>query len=129
MTINFLRLNNNNFTFYLGPYTVNGVPLRRVNQKYVIATKTKVPIDGVNVGAVDDKLFAREKRAKKIGEEKLFDVNAEPTKNDISPERKKIQTAIDTQLTANISKVEMLSAYLKAKFTLSKADKPHAMVF
>ena len=32
-----------------GPFKVNGVPLRRVNQAYVIATSTKVDITGVNV--------------------------------------------------------------------------------
>ena len=31
-----------------GPYAINGVPLKRVNPAYVIATSTKVPLDGVN---------------------------------------------------------------------------------
>jgi large subunit ribosomal protein L6e len=30
-----------------GPYAINGVPLKRVNSAYVIATSTKVPLDGV----------------------------------------------------------------------------------
>jgi large subunit ribosomal protein L6e len=32
-----------------GPFKVNGVPLRRVNQAYVIATSTNVDITGVKV--------------------------------------------------------------------------------
>ena len=32
-----------------GPFKVNGVPLRRVNQAYVIATSTKVDVTGVQV--------------------------------------------------------------------------------
>lgn len=30
-----------------GPYALNGVPLKRVNPAYVIATSTKVALDGV----------------------------------------------------------------------------------
>ena len=32
-----------------GPFKINGVPLRRVNQAYVIATSTKVDVTSVNV--------------------------------------------------------------------------------
>ena len=37
-----------------GPYKINGVPLRRVNQAYVIATSTKVDVSGVDVSEVVD---------------------------------------------------------------------------
>jgi large subunit ribosomal protein L6e len=77
----------------------------------------------------NDSLFKREKKVVKKGEESLFDVNTEPIKNPISPERLAIQSAIDKELTEKISKVDMLSAYLKAKFSLSKSDKPHTMIF
>ena len=59
-----------------GPFKVNGVPLRRVNARYVIATKTLV-----NVGNLDEKVvekvsgddyFAREKKDKKKGEDAFF---------------------------------------------------------
>ena len=49
-----------------GPYSVNGVPLRRVNQRYVIATNTSVSLAGVNVSAIEDAFFAREKVTKKV---------------------------------------------------------------
>jgi large subunit ribosomal protein L6e len=43
-----------------GPYAVNGVPLKRVNPAFVIATSTKVSLDGVNAN-VDDAWFKRQK--------------------------------------------------------------------
>lgn len=57
-----------------GPYKVNGVPLRRVNQAYVIGTSTKVDISGVNAEKYDDKYFVRqvEKKQKK-GESEFFE--------------------------------------------------------
>ena len=44
-----------------GPYAINGVPLRRVNPAYVIATATKVSLDGVKAN-VDDAFFKKAKR-------------------------------------------------------------------
>merc|ERR1711862_333325 len=44
-----------------GPFKVNGVPLRRVNQRYVISTKTKVDVAKVDVAAVNDEFFVRNK--------------------------------------------------------------------
>lgn len=57
-----------------GPYKINGVPLRRVNQAYVIGTSTKVDISGVNVEKYNDKYFAKqlEKKQKK-GENEFFE--------------------------------------------------------
>merc|ERR1712194_1007024 len=44
-----------------GPYAVNGVPLRRVNQRYCIATSTKVDVSKAKADSVKDAFFAREK--------------------------------------------------------------------
>lgn len=43
-----------------GPYAINGVPLKRVNPAYVIATSTRVPLDGVTAN-VDDSFFRKQK--------------------------------------------------------------------
>lgn len=93
---------------FVGPYSLNGVPLRRVNQKYVIATSTSVPLSGVDVSSVDDALFAREADA---------------------AARASTQASIDAALVANINKTEMLGAYLQARFTLGKYDRPHLLKF
>jgi len=55
--------------YFLGPFKLNGVPLRRVDQCYCIATSTTVDISGVDVSAIDDGFF---KRAKKKNQSKEF---------------------------------------------------------
>ena len=55
-----------------GPYKVNGVPLKRVNQAYTLTTSTKVEIKGADFSKIDDALFKKEKTAKKAGESKFF---------------------------------------------------------
>ena len=54
---------------YIGPFCVNGIPLRRVNQAYVIATQTKVDLTGVSVpDHLDDNYFRRTALDKKKGD-------------------------------------------------------------
>merc|ERR1711956_7915 len=42
-----------------GPFKINGVPLRRVNQKYVIATSTKLDFSAAIPDRVNDEYFSR----------------------------------------------------------------------
>lgn len=65
-----------------GPFKVNGVPLRRVNARYVIATSTKVDLKGVDEGvlkkASDDGYFTKDKASKKPGEDAFFNQGEKP---------------------------------------------------
>jgi hypothetical protein len=48
-----------------GPFKLNGVPLRRVNQAYTIATSTKVDVSAVDVSKFDDAFFTKSANAEK----------------------------------------------------------------
>lgn len=111
-----------------GPYKINGVPLRRVNQSYVIATSTKVDVSGVDVASIDDAYFSRSKDAKKDEEEEFFADDA-PKPAVVSEQRKKDQKKVDDALLKKIGEVDMLEGYLAALFTLTAKDKPHLMKF
>ena len=110
-----------------GPYKVNGVPLRRVNQTFVIATSTTVSVDGVDTAKFDDAYFAKTKVKAAKGSDGFF--AAEGAKEPLSAARKADQKAVDTKLLAVIKKEEFLKPYLNARFTLSKGQAPHAMKF
>ncbi len=112
-----------------GPFKVNGVPLRRVNQAYVIGTSTKVDISGVNVEKFDDKYFAKEtQRKKNKGEGEFFEAEKEE-KSALPQEKKDDQKAVDAQLIKSIEAVPDLKTYLGARFSLKAGMKPHELVF
>ncbi|KAL6336779.1 hypothetical protein AAG906_036093 [Vitis piasezkii] len=110
------------------PFKINGVPLRRVNQAYVIATSTKVDISKVNVEKFDDKYFAKEVQKKKKGEGEFFEAEKEE-KKDLPQEKKDDQKAVDASLIASIEGVPELKVYLAARFSLKSGMKPHELVF
>lgn len=65
-----------------GPFKINGVPLRRVNARYVIATSQKVDLSGVDTKKIDEiaqpKYFVGEKSKEKAGEEAFFKQGEKP---------------------------------------------------
>ena len=112
-----------------GPYAINGVPLRRVNPAYVIATSTKVSLDGVNVN-VDDARRYTKNELKNASEHRLKKVEAGTQQNSQwRTELKNIQKTVDGKLLENIKKVEHLRGYLGTRFTISNSTRPHDLKF
>ena len=109
-----------------GPYKINGCPLRRVNQAYVIATSTTVDVSGVSVPAsVNDDFFKR--TAEESTEEEAGFFQAAPKAVEIPQERKDLQKAIDSALISALDNDQ--KGYLKARFSLKNGQYPHLMKF
>lgn len=134
----FLQQLDSGLLLVTGPYGVNGVPLRRVNQAYVIATSTSVDISGVDVpeAATKDSFYAvsKAKRAQMWkewrGDEERFYSNQKPAAAEVSDERKAVQAEVDAAMMAlpELQDATFLS-YLRSKFALTRGDKPHEMRF
>jgi len=129
----FLKQLKSGLLLVTGPFKMNGVPLRRINQIYVIATSTKVDLSKVNLPAsLEDKFFNRIKAKKpaKTSETEMFNTKKEEYK--VTDERKTAQLDVDKQVTAAIKASPdktQLGNYLKSRFALSNKQYPHKMKF
>ncbi|KIW81491.1 hypothetical protein Z517_04516 [Fonsecaea pedrosoi CBS 271.37] len=117
-----------------GPFKINGVPLRRVNSRYVIATSTKVDISGLDQSTLDKiaspEYFAREKKSRKQkGEEAFLKQGEKPEKKAPASQRAADQKAVDKPILSAIKNEEFLASYLKSSFSLRHGQKPHEMAF
>ena len=109
-----------------GPYKLNGVPLKRVNQAYVLPTCTKVELADVAKDVTDD-LFKRVD-VKRENEKDFFEDPA-VKKGRITDDRKNAQIKVDTEVKKAVDGVPMMKEYLRNRFALKNGDKPHLMKF
>ncbi|XP_076472984.1 large ribosomal subunit protein eL6-like [Babylonia areolata] len=128
----FLKQLNSGLLLVTGPYHLNGCPLRRINQAYVISTKTKLDIKGLKIpDRLNDEYFRRQKlRKPKHTEGEIFDTKKEVYT--VSEERKQDQAEVDKQLLDVIRtnpEKKMLFGYLGAMFSLNNKQYPHLMQF
>ena len=68
----FLKQLTSGLLLVTGPFKINGVPLKRVNQAYTLSTSTTVDIKGIDVSKIEDKVFLKEKKSKATNQEKFF---------------------------------------------------------
>jgi len=126
----FLKQLDSGLLLITGPFRVNGVPLRRVNQRYVVATSTKLEVTGVDCSKFNDAYFAKPKEQKKPKEsESVFMSQAAETKAKQDPHRRPDQDAVDAKLISALGKDALVKQYLKTRFTLAGHMFPHLLKF
>jgi large subunit ribosomal protein L6e len=128
----FLKQLNSGLLLVTGPFGINACPLRRISQRYVIGSRTKIDVSDVKLPEqINDDYFKRQrqKRAKKE-EGDIFQKKKEGYK--VSDTRKADQKEVDKQVLAAIRKHadrKVLLAYLSAMFGLRSSQFPHRLQF
>jgi len=128
----FLKQLKSGLLLVTGPYKLNGIPLRRVNQAYVIATSTRVEVTFKVPEIFNDCYFKKPnpKKKKQKEEKKKDDFDPKKKKKNVLPGKKKnIQKAIDKPILEQIKKTPYLKQYLKTRFSLLERQFPHLMKF
>lgn len=116
-----------------GPFCVNSCPLRRVSQRYVIGTRTRIDLGAYQVPQhLDDGYFRRLKvnKQKKSGEGDIFAAKKERfiPNEQRKKDQKEIDTAVLKAIKANTDG-KFLTKYLKSMFALHSSQYPHRMKF
>jgi len=126
----FLKQLESGLLLVTGPYKINGVPLRRVNQAYVIATSTKIELGDFKVDEkINDSYFAKSGSKAGSAEEEFFE-GGKPKAKEAFPESKAAdQKSVDGAVIEAVKKTENLAKYLKASWGLSKGQFPHQLNF
>lgn len=124
-----------------GPFKLNGCPLKRMHQKFVIVTRTKIPFDGVKVPKhLNDKYFkAKKVSASKAGKTtkqggNIFSKGKKSSKsNKPNRVRGEDQLQVDKQVLKAIKEKmgdkKTILAYLGSFFYLRNHMYPHKLKF
>lgn len=128
----FLKTLKSGLLLVNGPFFLNGCPLRRISQRYVMATQTRLQLGQYRVpNHINDTYFKREKKNRKQkGEGDIFAAKKE--KYTVSETRKTDQVAADKIIRDAIGKFpekKMICKYLKSLFGLKSSQYPHRMKF
>jgi len=114
-----------------GPFKVNGVPLRRINQAYVIATSAPaVDISGLDLKAayMRDSFYKKPKnKTAAKSEEEFFEADKKTT--EVDEKRKEAQKTVDAVLLKSVAAIPNMKKYLNARFSLTSGQFPHLMKF
>lgn len=127
----FLKQLSSGLLLVTGPYKINGVPLRRVNQAYVIATSTKIELEGLTVDEkINDAYFTRAAvKSARSAEDEFFEDGKPKAKEAFPASKAADQKAVDKVVIDVVKETPELGKYLRSSWGLSKNQFPHELKF
>jgi len=127
------QLEKSGLLLVTGPMKLNAVPLRRVAQAFVIATKTKLDISKV---AIPDHLnddYFKKKVDKNANNKDASIFAAGKSEYTVTDQRKTDQKNVDSAVLSVVraqkDDKKFLFGYLGSRFSLAKGQHPHNLVF
>lgn len=122
-----------------GPFKVNGCPLKRMHQKFVIVTRTKIPFDEVKVPKhLNDRYFKSKKVSVSKGKKtkqggNIFAKGKKATSNKPNrvkgEDQKNIDKRVLTAIREKMGDKKTILAYLGSFFYLRNHMYPHKLKF
>jgi large subunit ribosomal protein L6e len=125
----FLKQLDSGLLLVTGPYKLNGIPLRRVCQAYVVATSAKVQLPQMDLTKFNDAYFKKANAPKSPKTEEAFFKDPSAVLSKLPESRVADQKTVDKAIVAAVSKVPNMGRYLAGTFTLSKGQFPHLLKF
>jgi large subunit ribosomal protein L6e len=126
----FLKQLKSGLLLVTGPYGFNGVPLKRVNQAYVIATRTKVTLGNIpQLDKIEDGFFKKVPIKRTDLGEVILPKDETEKRCRITEERKISQSNVDTEVKKAIGNTPYLKEYLRNRFALKNGQQAHNLVF
>ena len=125
----FLKQLKSGLLLVTGPYKFNGVPLKRVNQAYVLPTKTKVNLGSVpQLDKIEDDFFKKVAVKKDESGQIVIPTDDKEKRKRLTEERVSAQNNVDTLVKKAITSVPLLKEYLGNRFALKNGQQVHNLV-
>lgn len=126
----FLKQLTSGLLLVTGPYNLNGVPLKRVNQAYVIATRTSVKLGNVaHLEKINDGFFKKVAAKRTELGEVIMPKDDKEKAARVTEERRTAQKNVDTEVRKAVGDTAYLKDYLRNRFALKNGQQAHNLVY
>jgi len=116
-----------------GPLAINGVPLRRVGQRFVIITSTKTDISKVDTSMINDYYFNKGRGMQRLWKlkqkKRKFYNELKKRMKERKVSKRETQLAVDKGILEELNGEYLMKKYLSSYWSIVPGQPPHAVKF